>query len=256
MNCEQASPLIQPYADGELDAARIPELERHLRDCPACAQARRNQQNLKKAFKNEALFFAAPAELRRNLERELRAQAGRAPEPKPSRWRWSWNWLNTASVSFATVCLAGLLALAFNRPSARQQLEQELVSGHIRSLMADHALDVVSTDQHTIKPWFDGKLTFAPPVKDLAAQEFPLVGGRLDYLGGKPVAALVFHRHKHVINLFIWPAPDSDTAPAAAAPHAGYQLIHWTRAGMTCWAVSDLNARELLAFAQAWTSAP
>lgn len=260
MNCDQASPLIQPYADGELDAARILELERHLRDCPACAQIRRTQQSLKKALKHDALFHAAPEDFRRSLQQKLRAEAGieAAPTRKPSRFgsSWNWNWLNPASVGFATACLALVLGFAVTRPSAQSQLEQEIVSGHIRSLMADHALDVVSTDQHTVKPWFDGKLTFAPPVKDLAAQDFPLIGGRLDYLGGNPVAALVFHRHKHVINLFVWPTTDSDTAPAPIAPRAGYQLIHWTRAGMTFWAVSDVNAGELLAFAQAWAGLP
>jgi anti-sigma factor RsiW len=120
--------------------------------------------------------------------------------------------------------------------------------------MADHMLDVVSTDQHTVKPWFNGKLDFSPPVKDLAAQEFPLIGGRLDYIGGRSVAALVFQRHKHVINLFIWPANGKDMNPARSAAMQGYNVIHWVKAEMTFWAVSDLNEKDLMEFVQDYDS--
>jgi len=118
--------------------------------------------------------------------------------------------------------------------------------------MASHMLDVVSTDQHTVKPWFNGKLDFSPPVKDLAAQEFPLIGGRLDYIGGRSVAALVFQRHKHIINLFIWPTQEKDAEPAAVAELQGYNVIHWSTAGMTFWTVSDLNQKELMEFAKVY----
>ena len=246
MNCQQAKPLIDAYDDGELDAAGILELEKHIHDCPGCALAWRNAQTLKKSLKQDSLFFTAPTELRRAIKAELRSQI----ETK-SRWSFfNWNWLTAATTSFATVCLALLLTLTLTRPSAEQRLTQEIVSSNIRSLMADHMLDVVSTDQHTVKPWFNGKLDFSPPVKDLAAQEFPLVGGRLDYLNGRSVAALVFHRNKHVINLFIWPVNEKDSKPAVAASIQGYNVIHWTNAGMMFWAVSDLNEKELMEFVQ------
>jgi anti-sigma factor RsiW len=116
--------------------------------------------------------------------------------------------------------------------------------------MASHMLDVVSTDQHTVKPWFNGKLDFSPPVKNLAEQEFPLSGGRLDYLGGRSVAALVFQRHKHVINLFVWPAPLKDSPPAPVTAIQGYNVIRWSDASMDFWAVSDLNGKELIEFAR------
>jgi anti-sigma factor RsiW len=253
MNCLQAEPLVAAYADGELDPVHALELERHLQDCPACTRAWRELQSLKKAVGREALYFPAPAELRSNLLAELRTQTGRQPSAPFWNVR-SWNWLGTAMSGATLACLALLLAVSLSRPSGRDQLAQELVSGHIRSLMANHALDVVSTDQHTVKPWFDGKLDFAPPVKDLAAQEFPLIGGRLDYLGNRAVAALVFQRHKHLINLFIWPGTETATPPAAVAPRQGYNLVHWTQAGMTCWAVSDLNEQELLEFARDFAS--
>jgi anti-sigma factor RsiW len=246
MNCQQAKPLIDFYSDGELDAAGILELEKHFHDCPACALAWRNAQTLKKSLKQDSLFFTAPPELRRRIKAELRSQIETAP-----RWNfWNWNWLTTATTGVATACLALLLTLTLTRPSAQQRLTQEIVSGNIRSLMANHMLDVVSTDQHTVKPWFNGKLDFSPPVKDLAAQEFPLIGGRLDYIGGRSVAALVFHRNKHVINLFIWPVNEKDSNPAVDASIQGYNVIHWSEADMTFWAASDLNEKELMEFAQ------
>jgi anti-sigma factor RsiW len=244
MNCQQAKPLIEPYADGELDAAGIVELEKHIHDCPTCALAWRNAQTLKKSVKQDSLFFTAPPDLRRRIKAELRSQIETAP-----RWNfWNWNWLTTATTSVATACLALLLTVTLTRPSAEQRLTQEIISSNIRSLMADHMLDVVSTDQHTVKPWFNGKLDFSPPVRDLVAQEFPLIGGRLDYISGRSVAALVFHRNKHVINLFIWPVNEKDSNPAASASLQGYDVIHWTNAGMTFWAVSDLNKKELMEF--------
>jgi anti-sigma factor RsiW len=249
MNCQQAKPLIEAYADGELDAAAILEVERHIQGCAACSRAWRNLQGLKKSLKQDALYFTAPAELRRRIQLALPAPAPAKTEPQPRVWNLNLNWLTAAMSGAFAVCLA-LLFTMFNHPSADQMLAAEIVSGHIRSLMVNHVMDVASTDQHTVKPWFNGKLDFSPPVKDLAAQEFPLVGGRLDYLGGQSVAALVFQRHKHVINLFIWPGKGADLKPEKLAAQQGYQLIHWSDAGMVFWAVSDLNEKELMEFAQ------
>lgn len=244
MNCQPARLLIDAYADGELDPAGVLELEKHFRDCPGCAQAFRDVQNLKKSLKQEALRFSTPAELRQRLKTELR------PAAESARPVWIWNWLTTATTSAAVICLALLLSAVFIHPSARQQLAQEIVSSHIRSLMVNHEMDVASSDQHTVKPWFDGKLDFSPPVKDLAAQGFPLIGGRLDYLNNRAVAALVFHRAKHVINLFIWPTGESNSEPVMRPTINGYNLIHWSQGGMTFWAVSDLNEKELMEFAR------
>jgi anti-sigma factor RsiW len=241
MNCQQAKPLIDPYADGELEAAAIPELEGHLQTCADCALAWRNLQGLKKTLKSEALYFTAPAELRRRIKAELPSPAKAAPR----RPAWNWNWLTTAMSGALAVCLALLLLV---RPSSPQPLAQEIVSSHLRSLMGNHLLDVVSTDQHTVKPWFNGKVDFSPPVKNLTPEGFPLLGGRLDYLDGRGVAALVFQRQRHFINLFIWPAKEPDTKPAALAPRQGYHLIRWSETGMEFWAVSDLNEKELMEF--------
>ena len=250
MNCQQAKPLIGPYADGELEATGIPELEKHIHDCSACARAWRNLQSLKKTLKQDSLYFTAPAELRQRIKSEL-------PSPKraaPRRPAWNWNWLTTAMSGAFAVCLALLLVVTQARPSAEQQLGREVVSSHVRSLMGSHLMDVESTDQHTVKPWFNGKLDFSPPVKDLAAQGVPLVGGRLDYVSGRSVAALVFQRHKHVINLYVWPTNERDSKPSVVSPRQGYNLVRWSAAGMTFWAVSDLNQRELTEFAQDYSA--
>jgi anti-sigma factor (TIGR02949 family) len=246
MNCQQAKPLIDPYADGELDASAVLELEQHLQSCSACAQALRNVQQVKKALKQEALYFTAPAELRRRIQGEMPSPTKTAP--RRSAWNWNWNWLTVGTSGAFAICLALLVAVTLSRPSAEQALAREVVSSHIRSLMPGHTMDVVSTDQHTVKPWFNGRIDYAPPVKDLSQQEFPLIGGRLDYVDGRNAAALVYQRHKHVINLFVWPATGKSAEPAAIAPIQGFNVIHWSDGQMSYWAVSDLNESELMEF--------
>ena len=249
MICKDTQNLLDGYMDGELDLLNNLRIERHLQDCPACARAYQNHKTLRSALGDGSLYFNAPAKLRERVRRDLRA--GRE-EPRPTVL--SWRWL-AAGLSFALVAsIVLVLVLIQSGPARDDLLAQEVVSSHVRSLMANHLTDVASTDQHTVKPWFEGKLDFAPPVVDLGAQGFPLVGGRLDYIGDRPVAALVYQRRQHFINLFVWPSADAQGGGSKMVVRQGYNLIRWNSAGMTHWAVSDLNISELQEFAQALQS--
>jgi anti-sigma factor RsiW len=247
MNCQEIETLKHAYADGELDLVRATEIEHHLSDCRACSQAYENIRALSTALKSADLYFKAPAQLKRSIRASLPNKARSSPTMS---FGW-WQWLKWGIPAAGTALIAVLLATASFGPSPEARLAQEVTASHLRSLLADHLTDVASSDQHTVKPWFAGKVDFAPPVKDLAAQGFPLVGGRLDYLQDRPVAALVYLRNQHhKINLFIWPATRSANTAKKSTVSRGHNLIHWNESGMTFWAVSDLNPVELREFAE------
>ena len=242
MSCEQTRNLLHGYLDGEVDLVKSLEIEKHLQDCSACTDSYKGIRSLQTAVANQALRFEPPA----NFERRLRSALRGAAEPEKRSLLIPWRWIAAgASVLAALVVMWGI----FSRPAAGDVLAQEIVSSHVRSLMAAHLTDVPSSDQHTVKPWFDGKLDFSPPVKDLGQQGFNLTGGRLDYIGNRPVAALVYQRRQHPINLFVWPSGEGASGPTASV-HQGYNLIHWSNGGMDFWAVSDLNLAELQQFMQ------
>jgi anti-sigma factor RsiW len=247
VSCEEMQALLHGYVDGELDLVRAVQIEQHLQRCPACAQALAQQQALRTVLRADSLYYAPPGP----LQRRVRAALRRARNTETRPWGWSQRWLGlAAAVAIVAIVLWNVVPSWFSA-SSQDQLLQELIAGHVRSLMVDHLTDLSSSDPHTVKPWFEGKLDFSPLVIDLREQGFPLVGGRLDYLDSRPVAALVYQRRQHIINLYSWPsAPPSDAGRMAVA-RQGYQLIHWETAGMTCWAISNLNQRELHEFAQA-----
>ncbi|HET7077776.1 MAG TPA: anti-sigma factor [Chloroflexia bacterium] len=248
MSCETTRPLIEAYVDGELDLVRAVEIEQHLQSCAACTRVYRNQQALHTALASTAgaLYYTAPAGLQRRIQDSVRKA-----EPERSI-RWVLPWRNLSLVAaVAVVLLASWAVLRFAAaPSGEALLAQEVVAGHVRSLQANHLGDVISTDQHTVKPWFDGKIDFAPPVTDFAAQGFPLWGGRLDYLDNRPVAALVYQKQKHFINVFIWPAPGAGPTTPQALAEQGYNLEHWVQGGMNYWVISDVNSADLHTFVQ------
>ena len=250
MSCERAEELTPGYLDGELDLARSLEVEQHMHECQICARAYRNQTTLRSSLKNEALYYGAPEKLKKRIQASLRKEAKSEVFPRAFGWRWL-----TVGASLAFMLLIGVVVWRpvprSIRPSRDELLAQEIVSDHVRSLqLENHRIDVISEDPHTVKPWFDGKLDFAPPVKDLSGQEFPLLGGRLEYLNNRTVAALFYGRRKHFINLFIWPSEHAGATGETTTQRQGYNLIHWTSSGMNYWAISDLNSVELHEFAR------
>jgi anti-sigma factor RsiW len=248
--CEEAHRLIHLYLDGELDLVRSLEIEAHLNDCQSCAQAYNEFRSLHSAVSNTALRFEPPAALRNRVRAALRDEIPDESGATNRPLRLSWRWMIPA-VSFAVLVIVALSLLALlRRPSTSDLVAQEIVSSHVRSLMEKHLTDVPSSDQHTVKPWFDGRLDFSPPVKDLASAGFGLVGGRLDYIGNRPVAALVYQHRQHYINVFVWPSTGASDASGRALVRQGYNLINWTNSGMNYWAISDLNLADLQRFVQ------
>src|SRR6266700_5825050 len=265
MNCEEAIKLMDGYLDGELDPITSQAIEQHLRDCACCDQAYKTHVSLIHAIGNATPYFKASAELRERIQSSLRDETAehavrngvrgaqvlshkRQPEPRSILLETPWNWLGlAAAIIFGAIIALNVVPL-LQRPGADQFLATQLIASHVRSLMASHLTDVASSDQHTVKPWLDTKLDFAPAVVDLASDGFPLIGGRLDYLDNRPVAALIYQRRKHFINLFVWPAgPDTSKMPKAIS-RQGYQLLHWVDSDINYWAVSDVSEADLQAF--------
>ena len=234
MDCRDVQHLLHPYSDGELDLVRHLQVEHHLAECADCAERDRGLRQLRDAIAAGPLYHRAPA--------ALAARLRPGPPARPRRPHLSARLAATAAG--ALILAVGLLAWR-SGPSTEDRLADQVVAGHVRSLQVDHLTDVASSDRHTVKPWFRGKLDFSPPVPDLAADGYPLTGGRLDYLADRPVAALVYHRRLHAINVFAWPAaPDADR-PVRSLHRQGFHARSWQRGGLTYWAVSDLNAAEL-----------
>src|SRR6266566_634327 len=267
MNCEEAKKLMDGYLDGELDPITSQTIEQHLRECDKCDQAYKAHALLIRSISDKTPYYKAPAGLREQIQSSLREEiAERSPRSVlrdiPSLFRskqserravpfgTQWSWLALAAAIVLAAVIASNLAPRLQRPGADQFLATQLIASHVRSLMANHLTDVASSDQHTVKPWLDTKLDFAPPVVDLAGEGFPLVGGRLDYLDNRTVAALVYQRRKHFINLFVWPGEAGATRPTMAMSHQGYQLLHWVNSDFNYWAVSDVSANDLQTFKQ------
>jgi anti-sigma factor RsiW len=244
VTCSEFPTLLHGYMDGELDLVRNVEIEEHLRTCGACSQVYQAQLALRSALQSDELYFRTPV----GLERKVRMATER-PERK------SWlprlqmpGWIGATLAAAAVVALAFFVLPIFERPSQTDRIAQDVVSAHIRSLMPGHLTDVPSSENHTVKPWFAGKLDFSPPVVDLGAEGFELVGGRLDYAAGRPVAALVYRRGKHLINLFVWPSASAHESAVAADTRQGYNVLFWTRGQTNFWAISDVNWAELRQF--------
>jgi anti-sigma factor RsiW len=240
MTCADSRKLIHAYSDGELDLVRSLEVEEHLKSCAECVRERDGIQSLRDALRQNDLTFRAPNSLRTEIREMARADEPARENAWPGIQLWIWRLIAGGATAFAILTIVSRFGV-----SGGDQLMDDAVAAHIRSLQANHLMDVVSTDQHTVKPWFDGKLDFAPAVHDFAAQGFPLIGGRLDYLNGRTVAALVYGYKKHFINVFVWPSATAKaTAPVLESYH-GYSVINFDADGFHYCIVSDAEGKAL-----------
>jgi anti-sigma factor RsiW len=237
--------LIEGYLDEELRSDLSAEVQEHLAHCPACSETYARIQQQKADIRAMAPAYTAPDILQHSVSNALLLEVQR--ETATHGRHVNWRWLAIAASVLLVVSMAWNVTRLLPGPAGNDLLAQNILSSHVRSLIGTHLLDVPSSDQHTVKPWFNGKLDFSPQVKDLASQGFPLIGGRIEYLSDRAVAALVYGRRQHVINLFTWPAA-SATGNIGEWSRNGYNLVHWTDSGMTYWAVSDIPAMELQQF--------
>lgn len=251
MNCEDSQRLIAAYSDGELDLVRSLEVEEHLRSCDSCAAARENLQALKQAA--HSAYFRAPDGLQESVLAAVRASE---PIPQNVMARRAPRFWITTGLGLAAGVLLGFFAGQIRvRDASEQSLLAALTDSHVRSLVGTHLTDVISSDQHTVRPWFEGKLDFAPPVADLSGQGFLLVGGRAEYIDGRSAAALVYERRKHFINLFVWPAAAGSQEMKGEKPQRGYNIVRWRAGGMNYSAVSEIAEDDLRKFAAAFSDA-
>jgi anti-sigma factor RsiW len=259
MQCERARELLSPYLDGELSMEERRAVAAHIEGCRACSAQAADFQRIGRTLA-EAGREPAPKALalrvRANLARESEAEAGRiAPSfdkralvtPASGRPSSALRALMRQAAVIAAACVLSALATWWIVGTAGEasRLEQEVLAAHVRSLLQDSPIQVASSDAHTVKPWFAGRVDFSPDVKDLAADGFPLLGGRLDYVGGRRVGAVVYKRRLHTINVFMWPSASSGDAAPRLIARNGYNLLAWSRGGVAYWAVSDLNAGDL-----------
>jgi len=239
MNCNEALSFIDCYHDGELDAPRAQEIESHLEICAPCAQSLESRRSLHRALTAPELYAHANRKTVGDIRSALRRCAAGRSSPQLTWWRWF-------APGAAALSLAALVFLVVHNDSIRREtLVVEIAASHVRSLQVNHLTDVASEDRHTVKPWFAGKLDFAPPVKDLSDAGFVLIGGRVDYLNHRAVAALIYKHQQHVVNVFVWPRENHGDAPSKAFIRDGFNVVHWTGTQMNFWAVSDLNSGEL-----------
>ena len=254
--CAEWELMLHGFVDNELDAAHSLQIERHVATCPHCAEQLESLKTLKQRIAQPGVHWRTPDHVRAQVLAAVSQEAAmsaRAPARAGfSALEFVRKWLFVPSLA----ALAASLFLVIGPISDRSSISDEVVASHVRSLLVDHLTDVATSDQHTVKPWFNGKIDFAPPVVDLVREGFPLAGGRVDYIGGRVVAALVYKRQSHVINLFVWPASSDGTTTTlrTASSRDGYNIENWRAGGLNFWAVSDGNADDLARFRDAFTN--
>jgi anti-sigma factor RsiW len=249
-SCPEWRVMMHGFVDDELDSAHSAQFESHRAACPDCAAELERLYAMRRRTRQEGVKWPLPSAVRSSLLDAIAAESrGRADaRQRASRQTWwsrglrhvkEWSFIPSLGV------LAASAFLFVHAPASSLPIQNEVLASHIRSLLANHLTDVLTSDQHTVKPWFDGKIDFSPPVVDLAPQGFPLVGGRIDYIGGRVVAALIYKRRAHIINVFVWPdRPEAE----ATDTHDGYNVLKWSGGGLVFYAVSDVGASDLAAF--------
>jgi anti-sigma factor RsiW len=251
MNCQDSRIYLPAYLDDELEVADNLRMQKHLADCSDCRQAEEEQLALRSALRDPSLYAHPSADFEKRIEAAVRRQAKEEARSRRSSWIESLRWVPVAVALVIVSTLGALFVINSLRSSHQQLIASAVLAGHIRSLQAGHLVDVPSSDRHTVKPWFQGKLDFSPPVPDLSELGWTLIGGRLDYVDGRPVAALIYQRRMHNINVFLWPNHGAADDAVKQEDAQGYQILHWNGAEMTYWVVSDLNYAELQEFARA-----
>ncbi|MGM3277584.1 anti-sigma factor family protein [Ralstonia sp. 24A2] len=275
MNCDDIRALLAARADGELGAADSLRMETHLGNCTACTDVATRHDTVVRALRQglraPALYMKAPAGLSDRVlhavQAEAQAKAGARPQTSPasarprrraeSPWQRLVGWLTTPTRGLGLGLGAGAVAavalgvgVLVGRPDTVAQTAHDITASHVRALLGARETDVLSSDRHTVKPWFNGRIDYAPPVTDLATRGFPLIGGRLDYIDGRPVAVLVYRSAQHPVDLYVRPEAGADTEPALRTER-GYQLMYWRSTGMGYWAITDASADVVQAFARA-----
>ena len=252
MSCDFTRTVLHGYLDGELDASRAAEFERHLESCRECATALGAEESLRSSLHGASLYERAPVSLRKKIRADLDAATAVSVALRIPAWRW-------LGVAAAVLIVATFSWYAWprvqNSAASAPFTAAEIIDAHVRSLQPGHLTDVASTDQHTVKPWFNGKLDVAPPVIDLTAQGFTLVGGRLDYVDARAIGAVVYRRRQHVINLFVAQTASIEHRPPKTQTMQGFNCRRWGERGLNFWAVSDLGADELAEFVDKFEAA-
>ena len=241
MSCDLAQARLHAYLDGELDAAGSADFNQHLRNCPVCAGALEEEEALRQGLQQSRLYSRAPASLRLRIKEVL---PGPRVQKSAGLGLLSWRWLAVAAALLLATFVGWRQLSIGNQRTYGAAAVVAVVDAHLRSLQPGHLVDVQSSDQHTVKPWFDGKLDFAPPVRDFSSADFPLLGGRLDVIGGRTVAALVYGRRKHFISVFVEEA-GSDTSWKGSGEAQGYHWTAWNKDGFAFCAVSDVSPTDL-----------
>jgi anti-sigma factor RsiW len=249
MDHKQVQSLAGAWLDGELPADSRIEMEAHLAGCADCRERIDAERAFLARLKSTATYHQAPGGLGARLSQALRAEETRnvvplKPRPRPGI---SWRGMALAASFVLAVLLSGGIGYMGSLPASGDLITQQIVDSHVRSLLANHLTDVTSTDQHTVKPWFNGHLDTAPPVKDFAGEGFPLIGGRLDYIDHRPVAAMVYRHGLHPINLFVWADPAKTAGQPSVTERQGYNIRHWVQGDLTYWLISDVEVDQLAA---------